>query len=362
MGFLPPPWIGRYPSGFGHLEVNPLAALGALTPSNPLAAALSGYSFSPSTLLGVPPPSTLLGAPSPTYLWAYVRQRFGRFLANLAITDLQREDALTKAAGIRSCLNRWYWGRNSETANGMVIGSWGKSTQVRPPRDIDLLFLLPHDVYWQFAARSGNRQSQLLQDVRGALAETYPQTEMRADGQVVVVPFNTTAVEIAPGFRCVDGSIILCDANDGGRYTTSTAEAELAGLNTSDTVYLGNTRALVRMLKAWQRERNVPLKSFQLERLAIEFLWRWPYSLRDVFYYDWMIRDFLAHLIGRANGYLAMPGTGEIVLLGSDWLSKAVTAYRHAVTACEHERDNYEALAGQEWQAIFGSMIPVLVS
>jgi hypothetical protein len=70
-----------------------------------------------------------------------------------------------------------------------------------------------------------------------------------------------------------------------------------------------------------------------------------------------MVRDFFAYLISHANGYLVMPG-GEIVLLGAEWLSWATTAYRNAVNACRNERDNYQWLAGEDWQKIFGSKIP----
>jgi hypothetical protein len=56
-----------------------------------------------------------------------------------------------------------------------------------------------------------------------------------------------------------------------------------------------------------------------------------------------------------------MPETSEVVPLGSDWLSRAETAYRHTVKACEYERDNYQALAGREWQNVFGGAVPVLV-
>ena len=113
------------------------------------------------------------------------------------------------------------------------------------------------------------------------------------------------------------------------------------------------------MMKQWQREHNVPLKSFQLERLAVEFLATWQNNQRDHFWYDWMVRDFLAYLIGRANTRVIMPSTGEIVWLGSEWLSKAQTAYRHSLVACQHEHANNEMLAGQEWQAILGTAIPL---
>jgi hypothetical protein len=302
-------------------------------------------------------------APSPPIMqWQFVRCRFTELLNNLAITQQQLADGETKQAGVRACLNRHYWNTSSETANSMLIGSWGKHTRVRPSRDIDILVLLPPAVYHQFQQRSWNRQSQLLQDLKDVLARTYSQTTMRGDGQVVVVPFNTTPIEIAPGFRCTDGSIIICDTNGGGSYKTSTAEAELADLNASDTRWRGNTRALARMMKRWQRECNVPLKSFQIERLAVEFLQVWSFTHQDVWYYDWMVRDFLAYLIGRADGSIFMPGTSEIVQLGSDWLTRAQTAHRHAVSACDHERDNFQVFAGNEWQQIFGGAVPVYVS
>src|SRR5262249_12153879 len=157
---------------------------------------------------------------------------------------------------------------------------------------------------------------------------------------VVVVPFNTISVEVSPGFRCEDGSIIICDTNDGGRYKTSTSEAEASDLTASDARWNGNTRALARLMKQWRETTNAPLKSFHLERLAVEFLQIWPFSYHDVFWYDWMVRDFFAYLISRADGRLVMPGTREIVLLGSEWLNRAQRAYHHAIFACEYERDN----------------------
>jgi hypothetical protein len=348
----------------------------SLPPKNALFGSLAGYVPPPpppnrlsSLITGGPTHSglsalSLLGAaPTPaTYMWVFVRRRFTRLLAELTITEWQRDDGNTKQAGVRSCLNRHYWGVASETENSMLIGSWGKGTRLRPPRDVDILFLLPASEYFRFQAREGNRQSDLLREVKEVLVQTYTQTTMRADGQVVLIPFNSTPVEVAPGFRCQDGSIIVCDSNNGGRYITSTAEAEASDLSASDALWNGNTRALARMTKQWQREHNVPLKSFLIERLAVHFLRGWSYSHHDVFYYDWMMRDFFAYIIQYANGTVTMPGKGEVVPLGDAWLNRAERAYSHAVEACNHERDNHEARAGQEWQAIFGAAVPEFVS
>jgi len=354
------------------LGYSSLADLACVTRASAAATILGGGVGQPApghsalASLFVTPPSAahslLSGASTGPAQWIYVRRRFSQFLSNLEITPTQRRDGDTKHGGVRDCLNRHYWGTSSGTANSFLIGSWGKGTQVRPPRDVDVLFLLPAAVYHRFQQRGGNRQSDLLQEVKGVIASTYSQTTMRGDGQVIVINFGTTKVELSPGFRCTDGSIIICDTNTGGSYKTSTAEAELHELSASDTRWNGNTRALIRMLKQWQREHNVPLKSFQIERLAIQFLATWPNSQYDVFWYDWMVRDFFSYLMMQANTHLVMPGTGELIWLGSDWLVRAERAYKHAVSACENESGNYEALAGGDWQKIFGIEVPVIVS
>ena len=145
------------------------------------------------------------------------------------MTDTHRGYGQKAWANVTGSLNRKYYnGSNSEIDNIIVIGSWGKHTQIHPPRDVDLLFLPPPEVYHRFQQRTGNKQSQLLQEVREALLVTNPRTSISADRHVVVVPFDKVTVEVAVGFRCTNGSIIVCDSKCEGTYLTSTAEVEAA--------------------------------------------------------------------------------------------------------------------------------------
>ena len=163
-------------------------------------------------------PYTTMPVPAfPTYRWAYVRQRFEGLLENLKITTDQVEDGETKHKGVVAALNRIYWGHAGDTVNCVLIGSWGKTTRVRPPRDIDLMFMPGVEVYHAFNQRAGNKQSQLLQDIANVLRGPYPQTTIRADGQVVVVGFNTYKIEVVPTFRAEGGGFLICDTNDDGR-------------------------------------------------------------------------------------------------------------------------------------------------
>ena len=66
-------------------------------------------------------------------------------------------------------------------------------------------------------------------------------------------------------------------------------------------------------------------------------------------------------MISRANGWFSMPVTGEVIQLGDEWRSKALSAYKRALNACEYEDGNCGTLAGDEWQKIFGTMIPKMI-
>jgi hypothetical protein len=292
-----------------------------------------------------------------------VSQRFDKFLSNIALTIDQKADGILKHTGVRKCLNQHYHSSNSEYANSMLVGSWGKDTQVRPPRDIDVLFVLPYSVYQRYEGKTGNKQSQLLQEVKSVLSKTYSTTKMRADGQVVVVPFTSYAVEVVPAFRLNSGRYWICDTNDGGKYKETDPEAETKAVADSDSQSNGNTRHLVRMMKKWQEYCSVPLKSFWIELVAIEFMAAWQYRGHSSMYYDWMVRDFFKHLIGKAGSFVLIPGTFEIVWLGSDWKSKAESAYSRAVKGCQYEADESSATknvdAWWEWHNIFGDDMPL---
>ncbi len=286
--------------------------------------------------------------------------RFQRLLRNLALTDLQQADGRTKHTDVRRVLNQHYWNQSNGSANSMLVGSWGKSTEVRPPRDIDVLVSLPKAVYDRFeqVPWNRNRQSELLQEVKRVLAAAYSTTNMRGDGQVVVVGFISYAVEVVPAFELQGGRYWICDTNNGGSYKTIDPGAEKVVLSSSDDRTNGNTRALIRMMKGWQASCSVrEMKSFWIELLAIEFLNAWQHARETASYHDWMVRDFLAYLIRQANSYISVPGTNESIHLGDAWKSKAESAYARATKACAATRE-YEA--GVEWQKIFGDQMPVI--
>jgi hypothetical protein len=290
--------------------------------------------------------------------WIAVRQRFTQFEANLRLTLLQSLDGYGKRGGVVNCLNRHYYDSTSETDHSFLIGSWGKDTAVRPPRDVDTHFVLPSAVYHRFQTYLWNRQSALLQEVKGVLSLTYPDTDMSGDGQIVLVKFDSFNVEVVPAFQLENGGYWICNTDQGGCYKWTNPWSEAAYIDASDKAVNGNLRRLIRILKAWQTNCGVPIKSFQLELIAAEFIAQSPWRQYDYFWFDWITRDFFVYLYHRANGYVTIPGSAEIVALGDEWRSRCQSAYARAVKACDFEEWNLIQDAGDEWQKIFGTQIP----
>ncbi len=330
-----------------------------------------GLGMAPSASLGLrgglglgtaPVESTLLTGMPVGRQWLYVTQRFQKFQENITLTPRQIADGETKYKGVVSCLNAVYWGHNAQTENSFSIGSWAKDTRTRPPRDVDLYFILPLEVYHRFEAyRPGvNKQSALLQDVKSKLLATYPRSEIKGDGPVVIARFDSYNVEIVPAFLFDfdERSFYVCDTKNGGMYRKTMPLHEVDAINAADTRTNSNVRRFVRMLKCWQVNCSVPIKSFHIELLAIEFLDQWQYRLQSYFFYDWMCRDFFGWMITKVNTHLMAPGTREWMWLGDTWKTKAESAYSRAVRACDYELANNMVGAGDEWQKIFGTDIP----
>ncbi len=294
--------------------------------------------------------------------WAYVTKRFETFEDELGLTPAQEADGWRKVRGVVSCLNTAYYGNNSQNDNAFLIGSWAKSTMVRPPRDVDLYFVLPFEVYQRFEQYSPwvNKQSALLQEVKSKLIATNPTSDIKGDGPVVLAEFMSYSVEVVPAFLYdnAERSYYVCDTKNGGSYKKTMPLHEVDEIEAADARNSGNVRRLIQMLKAWQMWCSVPIKSFYLELLAIEFMDQCAWRNNGYFFYDWISRDFFSWMTTKANTYLFAPGTYDLLWLGDAWKSRAESAYSRALKACAYEDANDMANAGDEWQKIYGPQIP----
>ena len=144
----------------------------------------------------------------------------------------QRKTISDRYKRITKAINREFWGIDSDTAHSFYVGSYGRGTAV-DTSDIDILVELPRDEYERFDAYQSNGQSRLLQAVKDAILITYPNSDVRPDGQVVKVKFSDgIKFEILPAFQHLDyfgvwnGLYDYPDSNMGGRWLSTNPKAE----------------------------------------------------------------------------------------------------------------------------------------
>ena len=295
-------------------------------------------------------------------MYQHVVPHFSAFLTELQLPDKDRIDAFGKAERIaKSLFSKYYPGLPFNPNSYMVVGSLGKETATRPRTDLDMLFVLPPEVYNRVETLAGNVQSVLLQEVKRTLLLTFPNTDLSADGQVIVAPFQTYNVDIVPAFFYFSGprtgSYLTAHTGDGGSWRHSNPVAEYKWLKSVDAVSNGKATDLVKMLKTWKRECNVEIKSVCLEVAATVFVNQWTHRADGVGYgyHDFLVRDFFGFLLNYVGGRAKPAGIDEWIPLGDCWETKCQTAHNRAVKACEHEQADDGLLAAWEWQKIFGS-------
>lgn len=128
-------------------------------------------------------------------------------------------------------VNGEFWDSSSETAHSRYVGSYGRGTAI-DTSDLDILMELPREEYERYDAYRGNGQSRLLQALKEAIQSTWPGSNIRADGQVVVVKFSDgMRFEVLPAFEQIvswddDPHYVYPDTNMGGNWLTTNPKAE----------------------------------------------------------------------------------------------------------------------------------------
>lgn len=143
-----------------------------------------------------------------------------------SITIESRSKISTRYKKVTKSINSEFWNSNSETNNSFYVGSYGRNTAISTS-DIDILVVLPSLEFDRFNNLSGNSQSRLLQAVKDAIKLSYPNSDIRADGQVIKINFSDgIKFEILPAFKDYFGTYIYPDSNLGGNWKSTNPKAE----------------------------------------------------------------------------------------------------------------------------------------
>lgn len=286
---------------------------------------------------------------------------FSTFCGNLVVT--KTVNISYRYCRITQRLNSDFWSTTSETAHSLYVGSYGRNTAIEGFSDLDVIFQLPYEVYDQYNNHRGNGQSALLQAVRESIKNTYSVTDIRADGQVILVPFDDgITFEVVPGFLNKDNSYTYPDANGGGSWRTTNPRPELQAMRDRNTACNGNLIRLARMMRAWKKYWDVPIGGLLVDTLAYQFIENYAYRDKSFFYYDFMCRDFFRWMSeqNETQDYWRAPGSGQSVYGKGLFQYKAKRCYNISLEAITHETADpkREWSAKQKWREIFGTTYP----
>ncbi len=220
-------------------------------------------------------------------MWQYVIPHFNQFLEAIELRKEEREDAESKAERIARSLASKYYPNQPFNPNWLLrVGSYGKGTACRPRSGLDMLFILLDADCARIQALQGNKQSQLLREVRECVRWMFPTTDLKADGQVVVAPFLSYEVDIVPAFSLGDGRYLIAHTPSGGSWRISDPGAEARDIRLADQASAGKSTHLNKMMKVWKRECSVELKSVFLEIMVNKFVEQWQYRNQTIYFYD----------------------------------------------------------------------------
>ena len=286
---------------------------------------------------------------------------FSTFCSNIQVQD--GGTISTRYKNITSRLNTDFWDTTSDTSHSLYVGSYGRNTAIQGFSDLDMIFQLPYLIYETYNGYSGNGQSALLQAVKKSIEKTYSTTSIRADGQVILVPFSDgITFEVVPAFINADDNYTYPDANNGGRWRTTNPKPEIKAIRSRNNDCNKNLVPLCRMMRAWKSKWNVPIGGLLVDTLAYQFIDDWQYKDKSFLYYDYMCRDFFCFIANQDKDqeYWLAPGSGQYVYGKGLFQSKSQKCYNISLEAIEHETANpkREWSAKQEWRKIFGNSFP----
>lgn len=286
---------------------------------------------------------------------------FERFCSSLKMSEVDQKAISMRYHSITRRINYDYWDSSSDITHSLYVGSYGRDTEIFSS-DIDMLVQLPYETYAKFNTYSSNGQSALLQEVKSVIEKTYSKTNLKADGQIISIPFvDGINFEVLPAFINKDGTYTFANTNNGGSWKITDPKAEIEAINNMDKLCNHNLKRLCKMARAWKEKNSVDISGILIDILAYKFLSGWENRDKSFYYYDWMSRDFFEYVSKvstEQNKWQAM-GSGRYIYCFGSFQSKAKKAYEKAKEAIEDE-SKYPSIANSEWRDIYGYKFPLL--
>jgi hypothetical protein len=291
-----------------------------------------------------------------------VGEDFSKFRDNYQITANLISSISYRYKRITKQLNKDFRNTDSDTANSLYVGSYGRDTAAKGISDLDVAFVLPYSVFEKYRDYQGNGQSALLQAVKRSIQNTYSTSESFGDGQVVVIAFDDNLTfEVLPVFENKDGkSWTYPNANNGGSWQVCNPRAEIEAIAKRSDQTNKNLKYLGRMMRVWAGNCSVPISGILIDTLAYQFIENYERREKAFLYHDYMARDYFDFLSKQDEKQTVWraPGSSSYVYRKGVFEHKARSAYLRSVEAISYNEDKYEWSRRQKWREVFGPLYP----
>lgn len=186
--------------------------------------------------------------------------------------------------------------KHFEIEGNHMFGSLTRGTIVGPldeNSDADIMYVLDKDKHKKWIEESDGAE-ECLDAFKEALEDKILNAEsVKIDRNVVTVQFSDYKIEVAPSFNHPQGGYMIPDLDADSRQWIRTAPRMYKEMFESvDRKHGGDLKKMVRNVKTWADNNNVPTRSYHLEAIAFQHMKSFP---SDV-HIDIATEDFFANL------------------------------------------------------------------
>ena len=281
---------------------------------------------------------------------------FKQFVTNIKISEEKADTISYRYGRITKALNQKHRDTDSETANTLQVGSYGRFTGIKGISDLDMLYVMPTSKWSEYNIDDG--QTKLLNDTKSAIANTYSASDIKIDRCVVTVNFSDSHIDIQPVFEIEDQDYKYPDTYNKGSWKITKPRKEISAMKDAEEQKNKNLRRLCKMARAWKNKNGVCMGGLLIDTLSYNFLHSTEdYDNSSYASYDIMCQDFFKFLYDQPKDqkeYGAL-GSKQRVKVRKSFKRKAKKAYELSIEAIGATTD---AKKHRKWRDIFGNDFP----
>lgn len=228
--------------------------------------------------------------------------------------------------------DKYYDSRNNQM---LQVGSVGRGTAITKTSDYDVIFKLPQEVYNRFDSHEDNGQSKLLQEVKEEIRNLYSSTNIKGDGQVVVISFTDGQIELVPGFEQADGSFKFPDSHGDGSWKTTKPIPEIEKSREMKNQTNDIFNYLCYLMRQWKNHIGFSFKGLLIDTMVCDYLDEND-DFRDKSEFD-LLKDLFEFLAKQDKERVCWLALGSNQKITNDGGGKFITKAKKALKKFEDE-------------------------